>query len=303
VIAGALAGLLAADELRGLVAVAAQLRATGGDASGTAIGARVGRGHDLHGLDPFRPGDDPRAIDWRARQRTGALWVRRHHVEGERAIAVLIDDSASMTRARRQLARRIAAGLAVVAGGGGAAGRGGRPRRCGDARAAAGAPGPRRGRRAAGAAGRGRRAEPGQVAPSRAAPRRARCRPRARRAVGAGRRSDRAGVGPRRSGPGRGAGRRRGAARAAGRAGRHRAADRRARWRAAADVDRLRSAERGATRAIDHVLARGFAARVAAWHRELAGAFARVGAPLVVIDVAAPPPLAALVAQVVAAWR
>jgi hypothetical protein len=216
----------------------------------------------------------------------------------------LIDDSASMTRARRQLARRIAAGLAVVAGAaalpvavaglGAAATRGRRPVRLGPGEVAA----------RAGAAGRGRRAEPGQVAPSRAAPRRARCRPRARRAVGR-RPDDRIALVSDLADPAPVEALAGAAARLGRRAGQVvtvQLIDARD-GALPADVDRLRSAERGATRAIDHVLARGFAARVAAWHRELAGAFARVGAPLVVIDVAAPPPLAALVAQVVAAWR
>jgi len=303
VIGGALAGLLAADELRGLVAVAARLRATGGDASGTAIGARVGRGHDLHGLDPFRPGDDPRAIDWRARQRTGALWVRRHHVEGERAIAVLIDDSASMTRARRQLARRIAAGLAVVAGAaalpiavaglGAAATRGRRPVRLGPGEVAA---------RLAPLVAAGVRSPdpssadtPGPDALDVALARAARWAQADDRIALV---SDLADPAPVEALAGA-------AARLGRRAGQVvtvQLIDARD-GALPADVDRLRSAERGATRAIDHAAARGFAARVAAWHRELAGAFARVGAPLVVVDVAAPPPLAALVAQVVAAWR
>ena len=219
------------------------------------------------------------------------------------AIAVLIDDSASMTRARRQLARRIAAGLAVVAGAaalpiavaglGAAATRGRRPVRLGPGEVAArlaplvaaGAPSPDRSPPAA------PRPDALDVALARAA-RWAQADDRIALV------SDLADPAPVEALAGA-------AARLGRRAGQVvtvQLIDARD-GALPADVDRLRSAERGATRAIDHALARGFAARVAAWQRDLAGAFARVGAPLVVIDVAAPPPLAALVAQVVAAWR
>ncbi len=129
--------LLSGDELRELVGLAARVRGRAGEAAGTSATARLGRGYELHGHDPFRPGDDPRAIDWRARLRTGELWARRHRAEGDGGLRLVIDDSASMTPRKRALAARLAAALAVVAGAAalpiaidalGSAGRGGADR-------------------------------------------------------------------------------------------------------------------------------------------------------------------------------
>lgn len=288
-----IAGLLAADELRGLVAVAARLRATGGDARGTALGARIGRGHDLHGLDPYRPGDDARAIDWRARLRTGELWVRRHHAEGDRALAVLVDDSASMTRDRRHLARRVAAALAVVAGAAAlpVAVVGLAAARAGDRRPVRLGPGDVAGRLATllASAGGSRVALRDALAAARRW-----AQPDDRIALV----SDLADPAP----PDE-------LARAAARLGLRpgqvvcvHLVDRRD-GELPADVDRLRCAERGAVRALDASAARTFAARVAAWHGAVADAFAAAAVPLVVVDVAAPPALATVATQVVAAWR
>ena len=52
-------------------ALATRVRGHAGESIGTATSQRVGRGFELHGHDPYRPGDDARAIDWRARIRTG----------------------------------------------------------------------------------------------------------------------------------------------------------------------------------------------------------------------------------------
>lgn len=108
--------LLTADELRDLAALATRVRGHAGESIGTATSQRVGRGFELHGHDPYRPGDDARAIDWRARIRTGELWVRRHKAEGDGGVRIVVDDSASMTEGKRRLAARLAAALAVVAG-------------------------------------------------------------------------------------------------------------------------------------------------------------------------------------------
>lgn len=288
-----IAGLLATDELRGLVAVAARLRAVGGDASGTALGARVGRGHDLHGLDPFRPGDDARAIDWRARLRTGELWVRRHHAEGDRALAVLVDDSASMTRDRGTLARRVAAALAVVAGAAtlpiAIAGLG------------AASAGPRRAVRF-GAADVAARLAPLTAS---AGGRRVGLLDALAQARRWAQPDDRIALVSDLADPAPPAELARAATRLGRRAGQVVCVHLIDRRDAAlpAGVDRLRSAERGEVRGVDAGAARGFAARVAAWQRAVVDAFAAAGAPLVVVDAAAPPALATLAAQVVAAWR
>ena len=108
--------VLDSSELRDLAALASQLRRRAGEQPGMRSSDRVGRGYELQGLDPFRTGDDARAIDWRTRLRTGELWVRRHHAEGEAATRILIDSSASMTAAKRRCATRAAAAIAIVAG-------------------------------------------------------------------------------------------------------------------------------------------------------------------------------------------
>lgn len=107
--------LLDAAELRDLVALARRVRGRAGDGAGTAPSPRLGRGFEHHGHDPYRPGDDPRHLDWRARVRTGALWVRRFRAEGDGGVRIVVDDSASMAGARGDLAARLAAALAVVA--------------------------------------------------------------------------------------------------------------------------------------------------------------------------------------------
>jgi uncharacterized protein (DUF58 family) len=108
--------LLESSELRDLAALAQHMRRRAGEQPGMMVTDRVGRGFELQGLDPFRAGDDARAIDWRTRLRTGELWVRRHHTEGDAAVSIIIDNSASMTPAKRRCAARAAAAIAVVAG-------------------------------------------------------------------------------------------------------------------------------------------------------------------------------------------
>jgi uncharacterized protein (DUF58 family) len=107
--------LLDAAELRELVALARRVRGRAGDGAGSVTSARLGRGFEHHGHDPYRPGDDPRHLDWRARLRTGALWIRRFRAEGDGGVRIVLDDSASMAGARGALAARLAAALAVVA--------------------------------------------------------------------------------------------------------------------------------------------------------------------------------------------
>ena len=109
------APLLDAGELRDLVALARRVRGRAGEGAGAVPSRRLGRGFEHHGHDPYRPGDDPRHLDWRARLRTGALWVRRYRAEGDGGVRIVLDDSASMAGPRGALAARLAAALAVVA--------------------------------------------------------------------------------------------------------------------------------------------------------------------------------------------
>ncbi len=282
--------LLAGDELRELAALASRVRGRAGEAAGTSATARLGRGFELHGHDPYRPGDDARAIDWRARLRTGQLWVRRHRAEGDGGVRIVIDDSASMTGPKRRLAARVAAALAVVAGaaalpvaidGLAAAGRGGADRARLDPRAA--------GRALARLGGLGDR---GRIAlePS---------LERARRAVRADEQvvliSDLADPAPVEE-----------LAAAIARLARRVACVHVIDARDAeldADVDELRCAERGERRRIDDLAASQFAAHVRAWHHDLAAAVRHRGVPLVVADAASPPRLVDAAGPLVATWR
>ncbi|MEM7048840.1 MAG: DUF58 domain-containing protein [Acidobacteriota bacterium] len=53
---------------------------------------RQGRGHDLHSLRTFRPGDDPRRIHWKQTARTGDLIYRESEAEESHRLAILLDN-------------------------------------------------------------------------------------------------------------------------------------------------------------------------------------------------------------------
>jgi uncharacterized protein (DUF58 family) len=72
-------GRLSADERR---------RAT---AAGGTVAQRHGAGTELVQLRPYRPGDAPRAIDWRATARTGALVSREFGEDRHLEVVMLID--------------------------------------------------------------------------------------------------------------------------------------------------------------------------------------------------------------------
>ena len=55
-----------------------------------------GRGLEFAELQPYRPGDDVRAIDWKATARLPAPVVRRYVEEREQTVLLLVDVSASM---------------------------------------------------------------------------------------------------------------------------------------------------------------------------------------------------------------
>jgi uncharacterized protein (DUF58 family) len=74
------------------------------------------RGYGLEVSDhrPYRPGDDPRQIDWNAEARLKQLSVRVHRAEGQAHLHVALDTSRSMA-AKFDAAAKIAAALAYVA--------------------------------------------------------------------------------------------------------------------------------------------------------------------------------------------
>jgi uncharacterized protein (DUF58 family) len=80
-----------------------------------------GRGVEFADLREYQPGDDVRAIDWRASARLGATQVRIFREERERTVVLVLDASASgavgsRLRGKRQLGAEIAAVLAFAAG-------------------------------------------------------------------------------------------------------------------------------------------------------------------------------------------
>lgn len=76
-----------------------------------------GRGLDFIELRPYLPGDDTRAIDWRASARAGAAHVRVYAEERDRPTWLVVDQRISMFFARRgALASVVAAEAAAVWG-------------------------------------------------------------------------------------------------------------------------------------------------------------------------------------------
>ncbi|HSE94467.1 MAG TPA: DUF58 domain-containing protein, partial [Methylomirabilota bacterium] len=66
-----------------------RLRELGGH--GDTAARRRGRGHDLYDLRPYRPGDDPRLIHWRASAKVGALTVRELEEDAALDTRLLLD--------------------------------------------------------------------------------------------------------------------------------------------------------------------------------------------------------------------
>jgi uncharacterized protein (DUF58 family) len=81
------------------------------------VRARAGVGLEFLDCRDYTPGDDPRAIDWRATARSRRLQVRRHHQEAAADWLLCVDRSASMRvpDARKwTLAVELGAALAFV---------------------------------------------------------------------------------------------------------------------------------------------------------------------------------------------
>ena len=87
-------------------------------ARGARTGERSARevGHSVEFLDyrPYQPGDEPRAVDWRAYARSGRLYTRLYHAERAAELHVLLDTSPSM---RLHGKRRFAAAAARLLAG------------------------------------------------------------------------------------------------------------------------------------------------------------------------------------------
>jgi uncharacterized protein (DUF58 family) len=81
------------------------------------VRVRAGVGLEFLDVRDYTPGDDPRAIDWRATARSRRLQVRRHHHEAGADWVICVDRSASMVAADARkwtLAAELGAALAFV---------------------------------------------------------------------------------------------------------------------------------------------------------------------------------------------
>ena len=80
-----------------------------------------GFSRDFASHRPYAPGDEARAIDWKAYARLDRYYVREYRAEDRVSLVVLLDASASMTfrggerPSKLDVARRAAAGLAWLA--------------------------------------------------------------------------------------------------------------------------------------------------------------------------------------------
>jgi len=54
---------------------------------------RIGWGHELFSLRPYRHGDDPRAIHWKQSARVGELIFTEHETEENRRLAIIFDNA------------------------------------------------------------------------------------------------------------------------------------------------------------------------------------------------------------------
>lgn len=88
-------------------------------AAGTAAARRRGRGHDLHDLREYQPGDDPRMIHWRSSAKSELLVVRELEAETTADTRIVLDGAVT-TAARLERALSEAASLACALLGAGA---------------------------------------------------------------------------------------------------------------------------------------------------------------------------------------
>src|SRR5512133_1626928 len=74
-----------------------------------------GQGMEFSELRPYQPGDDVRLIDWNVTARTGVPHLRQYKEERSRCLTLLVDLSASMAAAKRELLLETTALLAFAA--------------------------------------------------------------------------------------------------------------------------------------------------------------------------------------------
>lgn len=74
-----------------------------------------GQGMEFSELRPYQPGDDIRTIDWNVTARTGVVHIRQYREERSRSLTLLVDLSASISGAKRDLLFETTALLAFAA--------------------------------------------------------------------------------------------------------------------------------------------------------------------------------------------
>jgi uncharacterized protein (DUF58 family) len=112
--------MLSLDEARALDRLTIGHRATEplAAASGMRRARTGGRGVEFHDFRRYRPGDDPRSIDWKVEARLRQLVVRVSRADGHLPLHVLLDVSGSMglgEPVKLDAARKFAATLAYAA--------------------------------------------------------------------------------------------------------------------------------------------------------------------------------------------
>ncbi len=102
-------------EFDALAQLAQELRAHATGPWGVRLHPHAGRGSGLYGHDAWRPGEAPRHLDWRVFLRTGQLWIRRFHAEGDPCVHLWLDTSTSMGSAKQALATHFGVAILTLA--------------------------------------------------------------------------------------------------------------------------------------------------------------------------------------------
>jgi len=89
--------------------------AASAELAGPYTSAQRGFGLELHESRPYRPGDEPRHMDWRATARSGRPMTKVFRAEKQRSVFLIIDRSPSMAFATRgELKAAVAARAAAL---------------------------------------------------------------------------------------------------------------------------------------------------------------------------------------------
>lgn len=84
--------------------------------AGNQVTRNRGEGVEFADLRPFRVGDRPRAVNWRATARRGAVWVNERHNERNADIVLFLDSFADQDRSNASLERAVRAACSLASG-------------------------------------------------------------------------------------------------------------------------------------------------------------------------------------------